>query len=94
MNAIMEDNLNVIVRVMPGGEEHEVQVPRFTTGKEIVDALLDNHVAKRTDAEGNPYTFKLVSKLNNIQLSDDKTLDDVGIKDGDTLLFIPDMIAG
>lgn len=90
----MADILNVVVRVMPSGEEHEVELPRFTTGKEIREALLSEGVAPRVDAEGNHFTYNLVSKQSNVSIDDAKTLHDLGINDGDTILFIPKIIAG
>ena len=90
----MSDTLSIIVRVMPKGEEHEVDLPRFTTGREIREALLGEGVAPRVDHEGNHFTYKLVTKQSHVTLDDGKSLHDLGIKDGETILFIPDLVAG
>ena len=87
-------NLSVIVRVMPGGEELDVNLPRYSTGKQITDELLKANVAPTTDPDGNPYVYDLVTKRENIRIETDKTLHDLGITDGETILFIPQLVAG
>ena len=90
----MNDELNLIVRVMPSGDELDVQIPRFSTGKEIIEELLRAEVAPSSDGEGNPFVYELVSKKNQVRVDDNKTLHDLQINDGDTLLFIPNLVAG
>lgn len=87
-------NLNVVVRVMPGGEELDVTLPRYSTGSQITDELLKAQVAPSTDPEGNPYVYDLVTKRDNIRIEPDKTLHDLGVSDGETILFIPQLVAG
>ena len=87
-------NLNVIVRIMPGGEELDVKLPRHSTGNKITEELLGAKVAPSSDPDGNPYVYDLVTKRDNIRIEPDKTLHDLGINDGETILFIPQLIAG
>ena len=37
----MEEELELTVRIMPAGEEHILELSGFTTGKEIINALMD-----------------------------------------------------
>jgi uncharacterized ubiquitin-like protein YukD len=90
----MAENLNIVIRLMPSGDELDVELPVFTTGKEIIDQLLAEDVAPRTDQEGNPYVYELISKASNARIDDDKTLYDVGIAEGETLYFVPKLVAG
>ena len=55
----------IIVRVMPSGDELEVELPIYSTGKEIKEELLSAEVAPRVDPEGNPYVYDLIFKRKN-----------------------------
>lgn len=90
----MSDILNIVVRVMPSGDELDVELPRFSTGREITEELLTAGVAPRKDPEGNAYAYELVSKATNVRIEDSKTLHDLGIREDDTILFIPNLVAG
>ena len=90
----MSDVLTINVRIMPSAEEFTVELPRFTTGREICEELLNNNVAPRTSAQGEPYVYELVIKSTNLRLEENKTLSDLGVQSGDTVLFIPNLVAG
>ena len=90
----MNDVLNIVIRLMPSGDELDVELPVFSTGREITEELLSQSIAPRTDPEGNPYVYELISKSSNVKIDEQKTLDDVGIKDGETLYFVPKLVAG
>lgn len=90
----MSDYLKIIVRVMPGGEQVDVELPRFSTGKEILEGLLNEKVAPRQTPQGEPLFYELISKTSNVRIEDHKTLHDLGIRDGETILLIPDLVAG
>lgn len=88
------DILNLIIRLMPNGEELDVELSKFSTGKEITEELLGASVVPRTSPEGEPYVYELISKARNIKVEDSKCLVDLGISDGDTLFFVPKLVAG
>lgn len=90
----MADTLNIIVRVMPGGEQFDVELPRFSTGQEILKGLLDQEVAPRTSQQGEPLFYELISKSSNVRIEEHKTLHDLGIRDGETIMLVPDLVAG
>ena len=79
---------------MPKGDELDVELPVFSTGRQIADELLSANVAPRTDPEGNPLIYELISKAGNVKIEDDKTLHDLNIRDGETLYLVPKMVAG
>jgi WXG100 protein secretion system (Wss), protein YukD len=90
----MSESINIVIRLMPSGDELDVELPVFTTGKELVGQLLGENLAPRTDPEGNPYVYEIISKVSNVRLEDEKTLYDAGIREGETLYFVPKLVAG
>lgn len=86
-------DLNLVVRVMPNGEEYDMTLSRFTTGSEITDQLLKAQVAPRVDSDGEPYLYELVTKGDHIRIGSNQSLHDLGISDGEIILFIPDLPA-
>jgi len=79
---------------MPSGDELDVELPVFSTGRDITEELLSANVAPRTDPEGNPYIYEIISKASSVKIDEDKTLYDVGIREGETLYFVPKLVAG
>ncbi|MBK6622502.1 MAG: hypothetical protein IPH04_19480 [Saprospirales bacterium] len=90
----MSDVVNIVIRVMPAGDELDVELPVFATGKEIIEELLSQKIAPRNDPDGNPYVYKLVSKRSNQEIKEDKTLQALDIKEGETIYFVPKLVAG
>ena len=90
----MSDYLKIVVRIMPGGEQLDVELPRFSTGAEILKGLLDEGAAPRQTREGEPLIYELISKTANVRIEEQKTLHDLGIGDGETILLVPDLVAG
>lgn len=90
----MSDVVNIVIRVMPAGDELDVELPVFATGKEIIEELLSQRIAPRNDPDGNPYVYKLVSKRSNQEIKEDKTLQSLDIKEGETIYFVPKLVAG
>ncbi|GAB4416777.1 MAG: hypothetical protein OHK0039_26440 [Bacteroidia bacterium] len=86
--------INVIIRLMPGGDELDVELPLYSTGKEIIDELLNGDMVPRNDPQGNPYTYKLVSKDSGLEIVPEKSLFSLGVKKGNTLLLMPELVAG
>lgn len=88
------DIINIAIRVMPNGDELDVELPVFSTGKDIIEELLNANVAPRMDNDGNPYVYELISKANNVRIGENKTLFDLGIQEGETIYFVPKITAG
>lgn len=89
----MSDEINVLVRIMPKGEELEIELPLLLTGQEIIDEILQHGAAPRTDPEGNQYSYELISKRTNTKI-DAQSLHDCGINDGEILYMTPKLVAG
>ena len=90
----MSDTLEIVIRVMPGGESVDVELSRYSTGQEILMGLLDGGVAPREAQTGEPLSYELISKANNIRIESHKTLHDLGIRNGDTILLVPELTPG
>lgn len=88
--------IDVVIRLLPGGDELEVELPLYTTGKEVIEELIRNAVdlnIPTRDSEGNPFTYELSSK-GGINVVPEKTLQELGIRSGDILFFAPKLVAG
>ena len=88
------NKINIIIRILPKGEEVDVELDVTTTGKEIISELISNGLTPKNDPEGNPYIYELISKMNNVKINEDKTLLDSGIQDGTIIYVTPKLVAG
>jgi hypothetical protein len=85
--------IHVTVRT-PGGERLEIEAPRSMTAEELLHELLDELWLPRRDAEEQPVAYRLESINLAQELDPDRTLDELGISDGDRLILIPRVTAG
>jgi len=90
------DEINVFIRLLPSGDDVELELPLYSTGGEIIEALLDDPDLNlpKIDGEGNPYVYRLFSKNKNIEIGTNKTLYDLNIKKEAILLLMPKLVAG
>ena len=79
---------------MPKGDEFDVELPVYSTGKEIKEELISANIAPRTNIEGIPFVYRLLSKTGNLEIEDEKTLDDFNIRNGETLYLAPIITVG
>ena len=86
--------IELTVRVQPVGDEVAIELDEYTSGKEIKRELVAQDIAPPTDNQGNAIIYQLISKSTNQVIDDHKTLDDMGIRQGETLFMVPDMVAG
>ena len=86
--------LQLTIRIMPQGEEVEIEIPNITTGKELIKYLFERNLAPRYDTNGNPYIYELVSKKTNSKIYDDKSLKECFIKNDEIIYFMPKLVAG
>ena len=90
----MSDVINIVIRLMPSGDELDVELPVYATGKDITTELLSQDVAPQQDPEGNPYVYEIISKASNVKIDESRSLYDAGIREGETLYFVPKLVAG
>lgn len=87
-------DINVIIKIMPGGEEIEVALSIFSTGAEIIEALIRNERIPRTEGEGNPYVYSLRSEEGALKIKENASLSELGIREGAVIWCIPELING
>ena len=87
------EDINVTVRIMPKGEELEIELPPLMTGHEIINEILEHGAAPRTDPEGNAYSYELISKTTNTKI-EMQSLHDCNVKNGEILYLTPKLVAG
>jgi len=88
------NEITITIRILPKGEELDVDLDVTTTGKEIISELIAAGYTPKNDPEGNPYVYELISKINNVKINEDKTLLDSGIQDGTIVYVTPKLVAG
>ncbi len=84
-----EKERNIIVRIMPSGEELDIELPADTTVAELIEGILDNGVADRTDARGAPIQYDLFKLDNGGKLPEEKTMLDLAVKEGAVIIMAP-----
>ena len=93
----MADNskVDVVIRVMPKGDEIDATLPLKATGKQVVQKLLSDPSIKlpKADPQGQTITYKLMCKDTGKEVNKE-TLEQAEIKKGYILLLTPDVIAG
>jgi small GTP-binding protein len=79
----INDVINITVSIAPSGEELDVELPHFTTTQELIEELI-NH-----DALNRLSKYSAFSKMNGRELALDKSLWEMGVRNGDTLIITP-----
>jgi hypothetical protein len=91
----MNNELSVVIRVMPNMDDVEISVPQDSTSNDIVEALLDSGLGiPRMDNQSNPISYQLVPKGKNEALEGPMTVGKAQIQNGDIILMLPRIIAG
>ena len=86
--------VNVNIFDATGNKEQNATLPDDAPVRRIIAKLVDMMKLPTTDPSGQPQSYKFQHKASGKQLSDDQTLSEAGVKDGDTLRLIPEIIAG
>lgn len=89
----MSDILNLTIKILPSGDEIEVELSAYTTARELLEELAENNIISRTDANGNPVSHQLTRERTNRPIGD-KTLLDHQVEKGETLYCVPELIHG
>ena len=90
----MSKEITINVRLPFDGSELEVELPVISTGKQIIDELIKGEMLPERDQGGEPYVYKLISKSSGNEIRKEKTLADVGVSEGETLVVAPNVKAG
>jgi uncharacterized ubiquitin-like protein YukD len=86
--------INVTIIDATGNKEQEAALPDDASIKRIMEALLPRMKMPVTGPDGEPLSYKFHHKASGKQLSENQTLAEAGVKDGDVLRLYPEITAG
>lgn len=89
------DNVKVVFRVSTSGLEADITLPTKITGQQLIQRVLKDQSMKipKHDPQGNAYSFDLNHKEKGQKINT-LTLAQAGVKNGDTLILLPVIVAG
>jgi uncharacterized ubiquitin-like protein YukD len=86
--------ISVEVTDLTGSKKKTVEVPDDIPVNRIIALLVDRLSMPRMGQDGTLMSYKFHHQASKKQLLDEQTLSDAGVKDGDVLRLIADLIAG
>jgi uncharacterized ubiquitin-like protein YukD len=86
--------VNVTIIDVTGNKEQQATVPDDVAVRRIVAKLVQMMKLPATGPDGQPLSYKVVHKQSGKQLTDDESLGDAGVKDGDVMRLQPEVTAG
>lgn len=85
-------NVNIIDAT--GNKEQNATLPDDAPVRRIIAKLVEMMKLPATDPAGRPQSYKFQHKASGMQLTDEQTLSQAGVKDGDMLRLLPEITAG
>jgi len=86
--------VNVTVMDATGNKEQQATLPDDAPVKRILSKLIQMMNLPTTGPDGAPMSYKFHHKASGKQLSDEQTLLEAEVKDGDVLRLQPEITAG
>ena len=86
--------VNVVVMDTTGNKEQKASLPDDAPVRRIIAKLVEMMSLPTTGPDGQPMSYKFHHKASGKQLSDEQTLGDAQVKDGDVLRLQPEITAG
>lgn len=77
-----------------GNKQQEAVLPDDAPIKRIIEALLPKMKMPVTGPDGEPISYKFHHKASGKQLTENQSLSDAGVKEGDVLRLYPEITAG
>lgn len=77
-----------------GNKRHTAELPDDAPLDRIMTVLIDRLELPRNSPDGQPMSYKFHHKASGKQLSDEQTLSEAGVKEGDVLRVVPEITAG
>jgi len=87
-------NLNVFVTDATGSKKNQVEMPDDAAVIRIIAALVGELKLPLSGPDGQPMSYRFHHSESQSQLRDDATLASSGVKEGDTLRLVPEIVAG
>ena len=86
--------VNVVVMDTTGNKEQKASLPDDAPVGRILAKLVQMMQLPVTGPDGQPMSYKFHHKASGKQLSDEQTLGEAQVKDGDVLRMQPEITAG
>jgi len=86
--------INVIIIDATGNKQQEAVLPDDAPVKRIIEALLPKMKMPVTGPDGEPISYKFHHKASGKQLTENQSLAEAGVKEGDVLRLYPEITAG
>lgn len=86
--------VNVTIVDVTGNKEKNATLPDDAPVRRIIAKLVEMMQLPTTDPGGQPQSYKFQHKASGRQLTDEQTLAEAQVKDGDYLRLIPEITAG
>ncbi len=86
--------VNVTIIDVTGNKHQQATLPDDAPIRRLVVKLVQMMNLPQTDPGGQPVSYRFIHKASGKQLSDEQTLREANIKDGDVLRLGAELIAG
>ncbi len=86
--------VNVTIIDVTGNKEQEAALPNDAPVRRIIAKLIQMMSMPAVGPDGQPMSYKFVHKSSGRQITDEQTLADANVKDGDVLRLQPEITAG
>lgn len=86
--------INVMIIDATGNKQQEAVLPDDAPVKRIIEALLPKMKMPVTGPDGEPISYKFHHKASGKQLTENQSLSEAGVKEGDVLRLYPEITAG
>jgi len=77
-----------------GNKRQTAELPDDAPVNRIMAVLIERMSLPKNSPDGQPMSYKFHHKATGKQLSDEQTLSEAGVKDGDVLRVVPEITAG
>ncbi len=86
--------VDVVIVDVTGNKEQEASLPDDAPIRRIIARLIQMMNLPAVGPDGQPISYKFVHKASGKQISDDQSLSDANVSDGDVLRLQPEITAG
>jgi uncharacterized ubiquitin-like protein YukD len=86
--------VNVVIMDTTGSKEQKASLPDDAPVRRIIAKLVQMMALPATGPDGQPLSYKFHHKASGKQLTDEQTLSEAEVKDGDVLRLQPEITAG
>ena len=86
--------VNVVIMDTTGSKEQKAALPDDAPVRRIIAKLVQMMALPVTGPDGQPLSYKFHHKASGKQLTDEQTLGEAEVKDGDVLRLQPEITAG